>query len=286
MIFFKYLFIFIINLGQFLFLSFFLSFFLLIFYFFIFLCGLQKKNALRTHLRVSCPLSGISSGGSTGTGSCGAGPPGSFCWHGTCTLSSAERSAWRNFCIPHRWTVRSASRWIYPRKPRTQCAAGSAPNSVLYPPRKAVRCLESARLRSGGGLSPLRSDHPEILPASVPPADLSTRSPPWPWLDCEPFTRLLLYYSRWRRPVVFYPCRRANWYGKRIDDTGDMCPTRSDSQIGHKTIAPELRAGGVFVRKRDNQKPQMNQIRGERRHGVAQPSVGMIDMSMNGRLQV
>ncbi len=32
--------------------------------------------------------------------------------------------------------------------------------------------------------------------------------------------------------------------------------------------------------------PKMNQIRGEQRRGVAQPSVGMIDMSMNGRLQV
>lgn len=250
--------------------------------------GYKRQNPPHTHLRVSCPLSGISLAGSTGTGSCGAGPPDSFCWHGTCTLSSAERSVWRNFCIPHRWTVRSASRWIYPRKPRTQCAADSAPSSVLYPPRKAVRCLESARLRSGGGddggLSPVRSDHPEIPPVPVPPADLSTRSPPWPWLDCEAFTRLLQNYSRWRRPVVFYPCRRANWYGERIDETGDMCPRRSNSQTGHKAITPELRACGVFVRKRDNRKPQMNQIRGEQRRGVAQPSVCMIDMSMNGRL--
>lgn len=198
-----------------------------------FLCY-KRQNPVNTHLRVSCPLSGISSGGSTGTGSCGADPPGSFCWHGTCTLSSAEHSAWRNFCIPHTWTVRSASRWIYPRKQRTQCAAGSGLSSALYPPRREVRCLESARLRSsggaGGGLSPVRSAHPEIPPVAVPPADLSTRSPPWPWLDCEPFTRILQNYSRWRRPVVFYPCRRTYWCGMRIEETEDMCPTSSDSQ--------------------------------------------------------
>lgn len=193
--------------------------------------GYKRPSPLNTHLRVSCPLSGISWGGSTGTGSCGADPPGSFCWHGTCTLSSAEHSAWRNFCIPRMWTVRSASRWIYPRKQRTQCAAGSARCSALYPPRREVRCLESARLRSsggdGGGLSPIRSDRPEIPPVPVPPADLSTRSPPLPWLDCEAFTRLLQNYSRWRRPVVFYPCRRTNWWGMRIEET---CPTSSERQ--------------------------------------------------------
>lgn len=68
----------------------------------------------------------------------------------------------------------------------------------------------------------------------------------------------------------------------RIEETEDMRPTSSDSQIEKSRRFKELRVGDVLVRKRDNRKPQMNQIRGEQRCGVAQPSVGMIDMSMNG----
>lgn len=68
----------------------------------------------------------------------------------------------------------------------------------------------------------------------------------------------------------------------RIEETEDMRPTSSESQIEKSRRCKELRVGDVLVRKRDNRKPQMNQIRGEQRSVVAQPSVGMIDMSMNG----
>lgn len=68
----------------------------------------------------------------------------------------------------------------------------------------------------------------------------------------------------------------------RIEETEDTRPTSSESQIVKSRRCKELRVGDVLVRKRDNRKPQMNQIRGEQRYVVAQPSVGMIDMSMNG----
>lgn len=68
----------------------------------------------------------------------------------------------------------------------------------------------------------------------------------------------------------------------RIEETEDMRPTSSDSQIEKSRRCKELRVGDVLVRKRDNQKHQMIQIRGEQRRGVSQPSVGMIDISMNG----
>jgi len=57
---------------------------------------------------------------------------------------------------------------------------------------------------------------------------------------------------------------------------------RADSTSKKSRGFKELRVGDVLVRKRDNRKPQMNQIRGEQRR--AQLSVGMIDMSMNGRM--
>lgn len=68
----------------------------------------------------------------------------------------------------------------------------------------------------------------------------------------------------------------------RIEETEDTRPTSSESQIVKSRRCKELRVGDVLVRKRDNRKPQMNQIRGEQRSVVAQPSVGMIDMSING----
>lgn len=88
------------------------------------LCSCTLQEVL-PYLLSSCPLWGISSAGSTGTGCGGAGPRDSSGWPCMCRSGSSWRYVWRSSYILRMWTVRSVSRWICPR---TRCtrSAGSA----------------------------------------------------------------------------------------------------------------------------------------------------------------
>lgn len=93
------------------------------------LCVIMSDIKKNIHLPAAFPLLNISSADSIGTDFGGAGQWDSSCWHDMYMLSSSAHSSWRNFCIPRRWTDRSACRSICLRKQHILYAVGSVQNS-------------------------------------------------------------------------------------------------------------------------------------------------------------